>query len=89
MKFMLRKGKGSVSGFVDAEGVTHVPGDVVDLPASYKGQKWLEVVNKTVAKPMVPVSPEVEEPKEESTVTEIVPLPEKTEKKPKKSSKKK
>jgi hypothetical protein len=89
MKFMLRKGKGSVSGFTDAEGVTHVPGDVVDLPASYKGQKWLEVVNKTVAKPMVLVAPEVEELKEESNVTEIVPLPKKTEKKPKKPLKKK
>jgi hypothetical protein len=89
MKFMLRKGKGSVSGFVDAEGVTHVPGDVVDLPASYKGQRWLEVVNKTVAKPMVLVATEVEGLKEESTVTEIVPLPENAEKKPKKPSKKK
>jgi len=89
MKFMLRKGKGSVSGFTDAAGVTHVPGEIVDLPASYKGQKWLEVVNKTVAKPMVLVSPKMEEPKEESTVPEIVPLPEKTEKKPKKPSKKK
>ena len=80
MKFRLRKGKGSVSGFTDAEGVTHVPGDVVDLQASYKGQKWLEVVNNPVAKPMVLVAPKVEEPKEESNVTESVPLPEKTEK---------
>jgi len=41
MKFRLRKGKGSVSGFTDAEGVTHVPGDIVDLPASCKGAAWL------------------------------------------------
>lgn len=42
LKFKLKKGKGSVSGFTDAQGVTHVPGDVVDLPASYLGAKWLE-----------------------------------------------
>ena len=78
MKFMLRKGKGSVSGFVDAEGVTHVPGDVVDLPASYKGQKWLEVVDRKVAAPMVPVAPKVEVPDEQ---VDQVPLVEKPQKK--------
>ena len=46
LKFKLKKGKGSVSGFTDAEGVTHVPGDIVDLPASYLGEKWLEPVEK-------------------------------------------
>jgi hypothetical protein len=44
LKFRLKKGKGSVSGFTDAAGVTHVPGDVVDLPASYDGEAWLERV---------------------------------------------
>ena len=44
LKFRLKKGKGSVSGFTDAEGITHVPGDVVDLPASMKGERWLEPV---------------------------------------------
>lgn len=44
MKFKLKKGEGGVSGFVDAQGVTHLPGDVVDLPASYKGEKWLEAI---------------------------------------------
>ena len=81
MKFMLRKGKGSVSGFVDAEGVTHVPGDIVDLPASYKGQKWLEVVDRKVAAPMVPVAPNVEAPVEQ---VDQVPLLEKPQKKPSK-----
>ena len=42
MKFMLTKGKGSVQGFTDEQGVTHMPGDVVELPASYKGLKWLK-----------------------------------------------
>ena len=81
MKFRLRKGKGSVSGFVDAEGVTHVPGDIVDLPASYKGQKWLEVVDRKVAAPMVPVAPKVEVPEEQ---VDQVPLVEKPQKKPSK-----
>ena len=80
MKFRLRKGKGSVSGFVDAEGVTHVPGDIVDLPMSYKGQKWLEVVGGKVAVPMVPVEPKVEVPTEN---VELVPLTEKQKAKPK------
>ena len=75
MKFMLRKGKGSVSGFTDVEGVTHVPGEVVDLPASYKGQKWLEVVDRKVAVPMVAVAPKVETPES------AVPLLEKPQKK--------
>ena len=74
MKFRLRKGKGSVSGFVDALGVTHVPGDIVDLPMNYKGQKWLEVVGGKVAVPMVPVAPNVEVPVED---VNLVPLAEK------------
>ena len=44
MKFRLKKGKGSVSGFTDSEGVTHLPGDVVELPDSSKGEAWLEQV---------------------------------------------
>ena len=80
MKFRLRKGKGSVSGFTDAEGVTHVPGDIVDLPASCKGEKWLEIVDGKVAKPMVPVAPKVEVPVEN---VELVPLAENPKAKPK------
>ena len=78
MKFRLRKGKGSVSGFTDAEGVTPVPGDMVDLPASYKGQKWLEVVDRKVAAPMVAVAPKVRVPVEQ---VDQVPLLEKPQKK--------
>jgi hypothetical protein len=55
MKFMLTKGKGSVQGFTDEQGVTHMPGDVVELPASYKGLKWLKPVEKEV-KPVAPAS---------------------------------
>ena len=43
-EFRLRRGKGSVSEFVDADGTRYKPGDIVELPESYKGEKWLEVV---------------------------------------------
>jgi len=33
-----------VQGFTDAAGITHKPGDIVDLPASYDGEAWLERV---------------------------------------------
>ena len=85
MKFRLTKGKGSVSGFTAADGVTYVPGEVVDLPASYKGQKWLEVVDRKVAAALVPVAPKVEAPVEQA---DQVPLAENP-KKLKKPSKKK
>ena len=53
-----------MSGFTDAEGVTHVPGEVVDLPPSYCGQHYLEVVEKKVETPMEPVEIEVPLPAE-------------------------
>ena len=53
MKFRLRKGKGSVNRLVK-EGKVYTAGDVVDLPPSYRGQHYLEVVEK-VEKPMEPV----------------------------------
>ena len=67
LKFKLTKGKGSVNRYVDANSTIYHPGDIVDLPQSFKGEKWLEPVNKTVAKPMVPVDEKAVE----------VPLPEK------------
>ena len=79
MKFRLRKGKGSVSGYTDVNGVTFVPGDIVDLPACRKGEKWLECVKQNIDAPMVPVAPKVEVPD--------APLVEKSQKK--KPSKKK
>lgn len=41
-----------VSGFTDAAGVQHLPGDIVELPESYRGETWLKIV---------------EEPKKDST----------------------
>ena len=76
MQFKLKKGKGSVNRFVDADGITYKPGDIVDLSPSFRGERWLEVVNKTVAKPMIPVSLTEE--------SDVVPLPEKQSKKAKK-----
>jgi hypothetical protein len=54
LKFRLKKGRGSVSEFTDASGVSHVPGDVVDLPASFDGEAWLERVDPEVAVAAVP-----------------------------------
>ena len=77
LKFKLKKDKGSVSGFTDAEGIVHVPGDVVDLPASYLGDKWLERLEKDKAVKAPPAKMEkIEKP------AEAVPL---SAKKPKKS----
>jgi len=36
-----------VNRFTDAKGVRHKPGDIVDLPASYLGESWLEPVEKS------------------------------------------
>jgi hypothetical protein len=55
MLFKLVKGKGSVHSFMDAAGVRHFPGDVVELPASYLGKAWLEPVKKE-AKPVAAAS---------------------------------
>jgi len=62
LKFKLKKGKGSVQGFTDAAGITHLPGDIVDLPASYKGERWLEPVEK--------------EPKPVAAPSKVEPAPE-------------
>ena len=51
-----------MQGFTDAAGITHLPGDIVDLPASYKGEKWLEPVEK--------------EPKPVATPSKVEPAPE-------------
>jgi hypothetical protein len=40
-----------VSGFTDAAGVQHLPGDIVDLPKSYKGETWLKIVEETEKAP--------------------------------------
>jgi len=79
LKFKLKKGKGAVNRFTDAAGVSHLPGDVVDLPASYKGAAWLvpvEAEKKAKALPSKVVAPP--EPA-------AVPLEAKTPKKSKKA----
>jgi hypothetical protein len=35
-----------VHGFTDAKGVHHQPGEIVELPATYEGESWLERVDK-------------------------------------------
>jgi hypothetical protein len=65
LKFRLKKGKGAVSEFTDASGVTHVPGEVVDLSASFDGEAWLERVEplpKVAALPgkFEPIEPAVD-----------------------------
>jgi hypothetical protein len=53
-KFRLKSGKGMVHGFTTADGATHSPGDIVDLPETYDGEAWLERVDepeKAVAPP--------------------------------------
>ncbi len=74
MLFKLTKGKGSVSGFTDEHGVTHVPGDVVELPASYLGKKWLEPVEK--AKKVVAAPSKVETVAEPVAAETSEPAPE-------------
>jgi hypothetical protein len=54
LKFRLKKGKGSVSGYTDATGITHIPGDIVDLPPSFDGEAWLERVDPEVVVAAVP-----------------------------------
>jgi hypothetical protein len=35
-----------IHGFTDAKGIHHLPGEIVDLPATYEGESWLERVDK-------------------------------------------
>jgi hypothetical protein len=77
LKFRLKKGRGSVSEFTDAAGVVHVPGDVVDLPAVYEGERWLERVDPEIVVAAVPGKIEpinAIEAIEPITAAEAVPL---------------
>jgi len=80
LKFKLKKGKGAVNRFTDAAGVTHLPGDLVDLPASYKGAAWLVPVEAEKKAKALPSKVEAPEPA-------AVPLETKTPKKLKKKVK--
>jgi hypothetical protein len=72
LKFRLKKGKGGVDGFRDAKGEMHLPGDLIDLPAAYEGEKWLE---KLEEKRQVVAPPAKVEPAPQ--IAPVVPLPEK------------
>ena len=79
----MKTGKGSVNRFVDANGVKHHPGDIVDLPVSYLGQAWLEPLEKP-KKAVAPVAKSEPAPAAPTAPTEekpAVPLPAKTGKK--------
>ena len=54
-----------VSGFTDAAGVQHLPGEIVELPESYRGETWLKIL---------------EEPKPDSTPFEEIKKAERPEK---------
>jgi hypothetical protein len=56
-----------VQHFTDAQGKECFPGDVVDLPHSYLGEKWLEPVE---AEPKVNVPPSKVEPAAAAEVSE-------------------
>ena len=47
--------------FTDAQGKNYLPGDVIDLPQSYLGEKWLESVEaeRKVIVPPAKVEPVV------------------------------
>lgn len=54
-----------VASFTDAQGREHYPGDIVDLPKSYKGESWLETVKVEVPSPVEakPIPLETKKPK--------------------------
>jgi len=51
-----------VDGFRDAQGVHHLPGEIVDLPVSYDGESWLERVDPVPVVAAVPGKVEPVEP---------------------------
>jgi hypothetical protein len=86
LKFRLTKGKGAVHELTDAAGVTHLPGEVVDLPASYEGEAWLERVDPVPVVAAVPgrvepVEPVVAEQVASETVVPFEALSKRTRKK--------
>jgi len=71
-----------VDSFADAKGNQYKPGDVVELPRTYLGETWLELVEEP-KKVKAPV-PKIEELPEISEEKAAAPL-----EKPKKSTRKK
>lgn len=84
MKFKILP-KPKVKGFSFSKGhVRYFPGDVVDLPASYLGEPWLEPLEKPVAavpeakmEPIqpVPLTSDVDVPKLEPVIPFETPSP--------------
>ena len=70
LKFRLKKGKGAVQSLTDEAGVTYLPGDIVELPAKYEGETWLERVDPV---PVVTAVPGKVEPVEPAPI-DAVPL---------------
>ena len=64
LKFKLRKGKGSVSEFVDSSGNRFKSGDTLDLPKMYSKEKWLEPIKSE--KPEVKLQNLDESPKKKT-----------------------
>jgi len=72
-----------VDGFRDAAGVKHLPGEVVDLPASYDGETWLMRVDPEVVVAAVPGKVEPVEPVAPAETVPLEALKRKTRKKSK------
>jgi hypothetical protein len=51
-----------VHGFTDTQGIHHLPGEIVDLPAMYKGESWLEPVEPEKKVEVPPSKVEAPEP---------------------------
>jgi hypothetical protein len=71
LKFRLKVGKGAIHEFTDAAGVSHKPGEIVDLPSSYEGEAWLERVDPV---PVVAAVPGKVEPVAVEQVASEVPF---------------
>ncbi len=63
-----------VHSFSDAQGVAHKPGEVVDLPATYEGETWLERVDPVPVVAAVPGKIEPVAPVEPVAEADAVPL---------------
>jgi hypothetical protein len=47
-----------VDGFTDTDGIRHLPGEVVDLPESYKGETWLKPLEEKAEASIPPLRAE-------------------------------
>lgn len=72
-----------VHGFTDAQGIPHLPGEIVDLPISYLGETWLKPVEEK-PKVVVPAA-KLESAEPEPIAEPAAPLETKKKRKPKSS----